>query len=106
MALLQRRGYTVVARNVRCGRVELDIVARDAESLVFVEVKARWSERFGAPEEAITPAKRRNIIRAAQHYILANDLHHEPWRVDVLALRLRGVTLLHWELYRNALGEE
>jgi putative endonuclease len=106
VALLRRSGYTIVERNVRCGRVELDIVAREGESLVFVEVKARWSDRFGAPEEAITAAKRRNILRAAQQYVQTNALHGEPWRVDVLALRLRGTTLLHWELYRNALGEE
>lgn len=106
VALLQRSGYTILARNVRCGRVELDIVAEEAGMLVFVEVKARWSERYGAPEEAMTLTKRRNVLHAAAQYLQTNSLEARPWRVDVLALQLRGTTLLRWDLYQNALEEE
>lgn len=106
MALLRRSGYRIVEQNVRVGRVELDIVARDGSVLVFVEVKARWSDRFGAPEDAITPAKRRNLLRAALGYLRDRDLEGQQWRVDVLALRLRGTTILHWDLFRDALEEE
>jgi putative endonuclease len=106
VALLCRSGYRIVGQNVRVGRVELDIVALDGTVLVFVEVKARWSDRFGAPEDAITPAKRRNLLRAALGYLQDRDLEGQQWRVDVLALRLRGTTILHWDLFRDALEEE
>jgi putative endonuclease len=105
-ALLCQAGYTVLEQNVRCGRVELDIIAREGTVLVFVEVKARWSDRFGAPEEAITPAKRRNLLSAAGQYLRSRHLEDQEWRVDVLALRLRGTNLLHWELFRDALEGE
>ena len=103
MALLRRSGYEIVEQNVRCGRVELDIIARDGATLVFVEVKARWSDGYGAPEEAITPSKRRNLLSAAGQYLRSRHLDDQVWRVDVLALRLRGTDLLHWELFRDAL---
>lgn len=105
-ALLRRAGYTVLEQNVRCGRVEIDIIAREGTVLVFVEVKARWSDRYGAPEEAITPTKRRNILSAAGQYLRAHGLEDAEWRVDVLALRLRGISVVRWELFRNALEGE
>ena len=106
VALLRRAGYEILEQNVRCGRVELDIIARDGPVLVFVEVKARWSERYGAPEEAITPAKRRNLLSAAEQYLRSRHLEDSTWRVDVLALRLRGINVEHWELFRDALEGE
>jgi putative endonuclease len=105
-ALLRQAGYTVLEQNVRCGRVELDIIAREGTALVFVEVKARWSDSYGAPEEAITPAKRRNLLSAAGQYLRSRHLEDQEWRVDVLALRLRGTSVLHWELFRDALEGE
>ena len=103
IALLRRTGYEILEQNVRCGRVELDIVARDGITLVFVEVKARWSDGYGAPEEAITPSKRRNLLSAAGQYLRTRNLDDQDWRVDVLALRLRGTTVMHWELFQDAL---
>ncbi|MGI8914516.1 MAG: YraN family protein [Chloroflexota bacterium] len=104
-ALLRRCGYQILEQNVRCGRVELDIISRDGPVLVFVEVKARWSDQYGAPEEAITPAKRRNLLSAAGQYVASRHMVDQEWRVDVLALRLRGTSVLRWELFRNALEE-
>lgn len=106
VALLGRAGYTVLEQNVRCGRVELDIVAREGTVLVFVEVKARWSDDFGAPQDAITPAKRRNLLSAAEQYLRSRRLEDQEWRIDVLALRLRGTSVLQWELFRDALEGE
>lgn len=102
-ALLRRSGYAILEQNVRCGRVELDIVARDGAVLVFVEVKARWSDGFGAPQDAITPAKRRNLLSAAGQYVRSRQMDDQAWRVDVLALRLCGTDVLYWELFRDAL---
>lgn len=106
VAILRRRGYAILERNVRCGRVELDIVARDGACLVFVEVKARWSDRFGAPEEAVTRTKRRNLVRAAHAYLEQRGLGDGPWRIDVLALRLAGGRVHSHELFRDAVEEE
>lgn len=106
VALLQRCGYRILARNVRSGRGELDIVAEHEETLVFVEVKARWGERYGPPEEALTAAKRRSLREAAVRYLATAGQADRPWRVDVIALVLRGATLLRWDLYQHALEEE
>ncbi|HEV7216305.1 MAG TPA: YraN family protein [Chloroflexota bacterium] len=103
VALLRRSGYAILEQNVRCGRVELDVVAREGPVLVFVEVKARWGDAFGAPQDAITPAKRRNLLSAAGQYLRSRQLDDLEWRVDVLALTLRGTDVLHWELFRDAL---
>ncbi len=68
---LRRLGYTVVARNYRPrdGRGEVDLVAWDGPTLVFVEVKTRASEEFGSPESAIDSDKRRCLVRAAEDYL-------------------------------------
>ncbi len=52
---LEAHGYTILARNWRCAAGEIDLVARDGETLVFVEVKTRRGRAYGAPEEALTP---------------------------------------------------
>ena len=104
--LLRRAGYQILERNVRLGRVELDLFARDGPTLAFVEVKARWGERYGAPEEAVTGGKRRNLVRAATQYLRERDLEAQPWRIDVLALRLRGTRVVQSELFKDAVGEE
>ncbi|HZS94641.1 MAG TPA: YraN family protein, partial [Chloroflexota bacterium] len=65
---LTRAGYRILERNVRLGRDEIDIVARDGADLVFVEVKCRRGSQFGLPEEAITPARYARLARAAERY--------------------------------------
>lgn len=82
---LRERGYRIVARNYRWRGGEIDLIARDGDTLAFIEVKARTDEDFGPPEGALTPEKRRRIIRAAQHYIA----EHQPGldlRFDVVAI--------------------
>ena len=85
---LESAGYTILASNVRCGRHEIDIVADDGGTLVFVEVRARRGGVFGTPEESITPGKRRQMLRAAQCYLTANDCWDRIWRIDVVAVEL------------------
>jgi len=94
---LVQRGYEILVCNYYTARGEIDLVARDRDCLVFVEVKQRSNKRFGSPESALTPVKRRRLWFAAQCYLKAH-----PWagamRFDVVAIsggRLR--------LYRNAL---
>ena len=100
---LERLGWAIVGVNVRCGRNEIDIVADDDGTLVFVEVRARRGRMFGAPEESVTPRKQRQMLRAAQCYLTANDCWRRRWRIDMVAVELdryNGIARLR--LIRNA----
>ncbi len=68
-AHLAQQGYQILARNIRCAGVELDIVARRGRTLVFVEVKTRRGREFGTPEEAVTPAKQAKLVELAATYV-------------------------------------
>jgi putative endonuclease len=69
---LQSRGWTILGRNVRSGRREVDIIAEKGEILAFVEVKCRRNGRYGHPLEAITAAKREEIARVARAWLQAH----------------------------------
>lgn len=81
-------GYEIIARNWRCREGEIDIVARKARLLVFCEVKTRSSTAFGAPIEAITPAKARRLRVLATRFIAATG-HHGDLRFDVASVMRR-----------------
>jgi putative endonuclease len=98
---LERRGYSIIARRYRRRRGELDIIARDGATLVFVEVKARRGRAFGEGAEAVTPLKRRRMTKVALEYIARNRLGACPCRFDVVSIRLEdGRTCI--EVYQNA----
>jgi putative endonuclease len=82
---LAERGYRIVDRNVRAGGVELDLVVRKGRTVAFVEVKARRTRRFGAPEEAVDAAKQRRLIRGAHAWLHANGSGALQVRFDVVA---------------------
>lgn len=84
---LLRNGFAVLDRNWRCELGEIDIVARDGDCLVVVEVKTRRSERFGSPEEAVTPAKLARLRRLTARWIADAGVHPARVRIDVLAVR-------------------
>ena len=100
---LARRGYTVRERNWRCPEGELDIVAEQGDVLVLAEVRTRRGDRFGTPEESITPAKRAHLIASAQAYLQAHSLDCD-WRIDVVAVEMsaRG-ELLRVDVIENAI---
>jgi putative endonuclease len=79
------RGYTVLARNWRCREGELDLVVRRGRTLVFVEVKARRTDRFGIPAEAVTPLKQRRLRTLARRYLEASGAHG-ALRFDVVSI--------------------
>jgi putative endonuclease len=86
---LEQQGYESIAQNWRCQFGELDLIMRDGAALVFVEVKTRRGERYGAAEEAITAAKARRLLLTAQSYLAERpDLSDAAWRVDVVAITL------------------
>lgn len=87
---LKKQGLTVVAQNVRCALGEIDLVAREGNIHVFVEVKSRFASGRGLPQEAITRAKQRRITRLAQWYIKQHRLQHQSARFDVIAITWQG----------------
>jgi putative endonuclease len=85
-AWYEANGYTVVARNWRCRDGELDLVVRRGRELVFVEVKARTTDRFGIPAEAVTPAKQRRLRGLAARYLRDTGTSAGSLRFDVVAI--------------------
>ena len=89
---LAAQGMTILARNVRAPGSELDLVAEEGSTLVFVEVKMRKNARHGLGREAVTPAKQRRICRGALYYMMRNGLMNRQARFDVLEIQGERVT--------------
>ena len=87
-AFLERHGYAILQRNFRCREGEIDIVARQGESLVFVEVRAKRGSGFGTPEESITDLKKERLVSVADAYLQQCDDPPSTWRIDVVAIDL------------------
>lgn len=83
---LRRRGYAILARRYRTRFGEIDIVAQDEDTLVFVEVKARRSDRFGSAAESVTDWKQRRIAAMAMDYLSWVGRLDDPCRFDVVAI--------------------
>jgi putative endonuclease len=99
--LLRKKGYQILEQNYRTRLGEIDIIARDRNTLVFVEVKARSSNRFGHPKSAITPQKQRKISMVALHYLKITNQMRSKARFDVIAISSTH-TSQKVELIRNA----
>ena len=98
---LERRGYAIVARRYRRRGGELDIIARDGATLVFVEVKTREGRAFGEAAEAVTPFKRRRIAQLALDYMMRHHLSGCPCRFDVVSIQFdNGQPVI--EVFQNA----
>ncbi len=82
---LQEQGLVLVQQNFRCKTGEIDLIMRHGQTLVFVEVRARASNRHGGAAASVTPAKQRKLIRAAQFY-LQRFRAMPPCRFDVIAI--------------------
>ena len=98
---LEHRGLTIIARNYRCRLGEIDLVARDGGTTVFVEVRRRASSAYGGAAASITSAKRMKLLKAARHYI--SRLRTVPQcRFDALLIEGEPPRI---EWIRNAFGE-
>jgi putative endonuclease len=96
---LRRLGMTLLEKNLRSAGAEIDLVALDGETVVFVEVKARSSAAFGAPAEAVDSRKRSRIVRAARGFLRRKGLGDHRRRYDVASVTLDGdgrPTAVHW----------
>ena len=98
---LERRGYAIVARRYRRRGGELDIIARDGATIVFVEVKTREGRQFGGAVEAVTGLKRHRMVRLALEYLAQHRLTACPCRFDVVSIQLEdGRSTI--EVFQNA----
>ncbi|MBT0653812.1 YraN family protein [Geomobilimonas luticola] len=88
VAFLKGKKYVILERNFRCKGGEVDIVARDGGTIVFVEVKSRRSESYGPPQLSVTPFKQRQISKAALTWLAKNRQHDASARFDVIAILL------------------
>jgi len=83
---LKKKGYKILEKNYRTKLGEIDIIAKDKDTLVFVEVKSRRSWQFGNPKAAVTPAKQRKISKVALYYLKTNDRSNAKARFDVVTI--------------------
>lgn len=83
-AYLKERGYEIMARNARTPYGEIDIVAKQADITIFVEVKTRTSKKMGLPEESVNSRKQAHMLACAEHYAAENAIDH--WQIDVISV--------------------
>jgi putative endonuclease len=87
---LRRHGYRILARNFRAAGAEIDLIAMEGDTLVFVEVKTRLGIGAGTPQEAVGEQKQRRIRRAAELYAVRHYTAEQPVRFDVVAVLGQG----------------
>lgn len=100
---LAAKGYQIVAQNWRCETGELDLVAREGQCLVLIEVRTRRGRSMGSPEESITAAKQARLIALGEAYVQENDWDGD-WRIDAVAIEMdRQGRVLRVDHYENAI---
>ena len=101
---LKKKGFRILETNYRCPRGEIDIIARQADCLVFVEVRTKSNLSFGTPEESITSTKMKHLESVAHYYQQSHNKLPASWRIDVVAVELEADhKLKRIELIENAL---
>jgi putative endonuclease len=103
VALLCAHGYQIVERNWRAKAGELDIVARDLSTLVFVEVRSRADDEHGSALEAVGTRKQRQVMRVAEHYLEIENPRYDEIRFDIVAIT-GGKAELFTNAYRGGLA--
>jgi len=101
---LKGKGYKILKRNYRFGHKEIDVVAKDKNAIVFVEVKTGRSKKFGEPFEKVDSAKQKKLIQAAKAFIQENEIQGCDFRFDVVSVDLKGDKRI--EHIRNAFMAE
>lgn len=102
---LEARGYRFLASNWHCSAGELDLVMLDGDDLVFVEVNARRGDRAGRADDAVSPAKARRMLTAAEWYVAEHPEHQARiWRCDLVAITIDTMSgAAHMNHYPNAI---
>jgi putative endonuclease len=103
---LAKNGYNIIERNYRCPEGEIDVIARQRDTLVFIEVRTKTSQKFGGPEESITPIKAARLKTLAEIYGQNHDGLPDDWRIDVVAIEMKkDGRASRIEIIENAVGE-
>lgn len=87
---LKKNKYKILERNFYCNQGEIDIIAKDKNEIVFIEVKTRNNIKYGMPSEAVTIQKQKHLKRATEYYIYKNNLYNEFIRLDVIEILFKG----------------
>jgi len=98
VSYMAKRGVEVIARNIRTPYGEIDIIARQGDVTIFIEVKTLTSSKNFFPEHNITPRKREHMLLAAEHYAAEHEIDH--WQIDVIAIEGKSGTepvITHFE---------
>ena len=95
------KGNEIIARNIRTPYGEIDIIARQKDVIIFVEVKTLTSKQNFFPEHNITPRKREHMLACAQHYSAENEIDH--WQIDVIAIEGKEGTKPVITYFENAI---
>ena len=87
---LEKEGYRILEKNFRCRQGEIDIIAEEKGVICFVEVKSRFSESFGLPEEAVTGWKHKKLLTVAVIYLEKKRIKSQDMRFDVVSVDLKS----------------
>lgn len=99
---LGKRGYRIVTSNYRCRSGEIDLIADENGSLVFVEVRCKRTNAYGSPAESITASKIRKLVATAEHYLHENELRDVACRFDVVEVVMTNGKLVVSDVIRDA----
>lgn len=87
---LKQNGYVILDRNFECRQGEVDIIALDKKEIVFIEVKTRTSNKYGAPSEAVNKIKQKHMLQTIKYYLYIRNLSDEFIRVDVIEVYINN----------------
>lgn len=87
---LIEKGYIILDRNFECRQGELDIIAKDKDEIVFIEVKTRTSNKYGTPSEAVNKIKQKHMLQSIKYYLFIRNLNQEFVRIDVIEVNIKG----------------
>lgn len=102
VAFLKRKGYKIIQKNYKNKLGEIDIIAKDGETLCFIEVKTRTNFKFGFPQEAVTIFKQKKINRVALSYLKQYNLLNISSRFDIISVVLNNRQKFDIEIIKNA----
>ena len=87
---LEKQGYIIIERNFYCKQGEIDIIAKDKNEIVFIEVKSRTNLVFGLPSEAVTKQKIKHLFKTARYFLYKNKMVNEYIRFDVVEILIKN----------------
>lgn len=103
---LGEKGYKIIARHFTCREGEIDIIAKDKDQIVFIEVKTRTNQKFGLGEDAFNRSKQEKFVKTLWHWLEENNLQNADFRIDILTLRIdRDLKKLKIKHFKNILTD-